>query len=282
MAGDPSWLGLVDDFRYEASKLNDRIERLKEDQEMYIRIKSSAYFDDGERSLESVEEEMESKSAEISRSFNRLHSLVVEMKNLSNLRYSNKVLRNILQYEYKEVAALSEKLRSYHRNHLTRLNEKEKYMEQFVINFDDIDSLSDHIGTHTSLGDNSVTFHDHMDSANPVVGYDNRNYGLQDQLQVDLSDMEMLRERDAEMSSILKSIVELNTIFNEMNALVVNQGSLMDRIDYNMEVVTMKVEQGALELSRAERSARSARKLKCILILGGSLLLALFIMILQS
>ena len=287
--GDPSWLSLVDDFRYEASKLNDKIERLREDQESYIRLKSSALFDEGERSLQSIEEEIESKSGDISRSFNRLHGLVLEMKHLSSIRPSNKVLRNILQYEYKEVASLSEKLRSYHRNHLTRLNEKEKYMEQFVINFDDIDihggssSYSDHIGTNTLSNphthSSSISFHDDQQS----IGFDNRNYDQrQDQLEVDFGDMDLLRERDQEMSSILKSMTELSTIFNEMNSLVVNQGSLMDRIDYNMEMVHMKVEEGAIQLSRAERSARAARKLKCIFILGGSILLALFIMILQS
>ena len=225
---------------------------------------------------------MQSKSSEISRSFNRLHSLVLEMKNLSNLRFNNKVLRNILQYEYKEVASLSEKLRNYHKKHLNRLNEKEKYMEQFVINFDDIDlntGYSDHIGSQTSGNFKSISFQDESQ----VVGFDNRNYSqVQDQLEVDFSDMDLLREQDQEMSSILKSMSELNTIFNEMNSLVVNQGSVMDRIDYNMECVQLKVESGALELSRAERSARAARKLKCILILGGSILLALFIMILQS
>lgn len=204
------------------------------------------------------------------------------MKNLSNLRFNNKVLRNILQYEYKEVASLSEKLRNYHKKHLNRLNEKEKYMEQFVINFDDIDlntGYSDHIGSQTSGNFKSISFQDESQ----VVGFDNRNYSqVQDQLEVDFSDMDLLREQDQEMSSILKSMSELNTIFNEMNSLVVNQGSVMDRIDYNMECVQLKVESGALELSRAERSARAARKLKCILILGGSILLALFIMILQS
>lgn len=204
------------------------------------------------------------------------------MKNLSNLRFNNKVLRNILQYEYKEVASLSEKLRNYHKKHLNRLNEKEKYMEQFVINFDDIDlntGYSDHIGSQTSGNFKSISFQDESQ----VVGFDNRNYSqVQDQLEVDFSDMDLLREQDQEMSSILKSMSELNTIFNEMNSLIVNQGSVMDRIDYNMECVQLKVESGALELSRAERSARAARKLKCILILGGSILLALFIMILQS
>jgi len=288
--GNPSWLSLVDDFRYEASKLNDKIERLREDQESYIRLKSSALFDEGERSLQSIEEEMESKSGDISRSFNRLHGLVLEMKHMSSIRPSNKVLRNILQYECKEVASLSEKLRSYHRNHLTRLNEKEKYMEQFVINFDDIDihggsssSYSDYIGnntlSNTHTHSSSISFHDDQQS----IGFDNRNYDQrQDQLEIDFADMDLLRERDQEMSSILKSMTELGTIFNEMNSLVVNQGSLMDRIDYNMEMVHMKVEEGAIQLSRAERSARAARKLKCILILGGSILLALFIMILQS
>lgn len=102
--GEPVWMGPVDEFRYEASKLSDRIERLKQDQETLLRLKSSALFDEGERSVQSLEEEIEVKSAEISKSFNRLHGLVLEMKNLSTVRSvtsssptTSKILRNILQ-----------------------------------------------------------------------------------------------------------------------------------------------------------------------------------------
>lgn len=167
-------------------------------------------------------------------------------------------------------------------------------MEQFVINFDDIDLNDQPPVTYRPPSSfpvkSSNEFSTHNQLPEHPIGFDNQNYQpshadvhLQDQLQLDLEDdTDLLREREVEMTSILKSMTELNQIFHEMNSLVVNQGSLLDRIDYNMELVQMKVEQGAVQLSRAEKSARTARKLKCMFILGGSLLLALFIFILQS
>lgn len=278
-SGEPHWLSLSDNIKYETSKLSDKIERLREDQESYIRSKTSALFDQDEHCLQTLQQEIENKSHEITQMFNCLHALVLQLKNIAAGPSSNsKVLKNILQWQFREVATLSERLRSYQREHLSRLNEKEKYMEQFVINFDDVDSYD------TNFGPQQIRFpeNDRLASSDSSIGFDNRNYQTQEQLEVDYVDNDLIRERDAEMSKVMKSIVELNQIFQEMSAMVVNQGSLMDRIDYNMETVHMKVQEGAIQLSRAERSAARTRKLKCIFILCGSFFLALLIWILQS
>lgn len=275
----PDWLSLVESFRYEASTIGDKIEGLRDDQQSYLKNKTSALFDQDERSLQTLEQEIENKSHEITRRFNRLHDLVLQLKAIAARSPGHKVLRNIQQYECRELADLSERLRSYQRDHLSRLTEKEKYMEQFVINFDDVDDDPAPSLTHQQIrfpDDEALT---HSDSR---IGFENRNYQSQEQLEVDYVDNELLRQQDAEMTKVMRSIVELNQIFQDMSAMVVNQGSLMDRIDYNMETVHMKVREGAIQLAQAERSAARTRKLKCILILFGSCFLALLIWILQS
>ena len=267
----PHWLPLVDQFKYESSKINDNIESLRE----LMLHRTSALFDQDE---DQSKQEIEIKSHEITQKFNGLHALVLELKNIATRNPSTKVLRNILQWQFREVACLSERLRSYQREHLSRLNEKEKYMEQFVINFDDVDCCD------PNFSQQQIRFpeDDRLAHSDSSIGFENRNYQTQEQLEVDYVDNDLIRERDAEMTKVMKSIVELNQIFQEMTAMVVNQGTLMDRIDYNMETVHMKVQEGAIQLSRAERSAARTRKLKCIFILCGSVFLALLIMILQS
>ena len=45
-------------------------------------------------------------------------------------------------------------------------------------------------------------------------------------------------KRDHEINAIVESIEELSQIFKELAVLVIDQGTILDRIDYNMEQVT--------------------------------------------
>ena len=59
----------------------------------------------------------------------------------------------------------------------------------------------------------------------------------QSQMQI-LDDTEdLVNTRDVEINRIAKSIEELAQIFKELAVLVIDQGTILDRIDYNMEQV---------------------------------------------
>jgi syntaxin 16 len=54
-----------------------------------------------------------------------------------------------------------------------------------------------------------------------------------------VDDMEVqVAKRDHEINSIVESIEELSQIFKELAVLVIDQGTVLDRIDYNMEQVS--------------------------------------------
>ncbi len=48
---------------------------------------------------------------------------------------------------------------------------------------------------------------------------------------------ELAQERDAEIRNIVTSIHELAAVFKELAVMVIEQGTVIDRIDYNMEQV---------------------------------------------
>mmetsp|Transcript_10228 Transcript_10228/g.28903 ORF Transcript_10228/g.28903 Transcript_10228/m.28903 type:complete len:287 (+) Transcript_10228:183-1043(+) len=73
-----------------------------------------------------------------------------------------------------------------------------------------------------------------------------------------------VQERDQEIQKIASSINELSAIFKELAVLVIDQGTVLDRIDYNMENVVMATKKGVKELETAEKYAKSTRPLKCI------------------
>ena len=86
-----------------------------------------------------------------------------------------------------------------------------------------------------------------------------------------------IQKREKEINEIASSIVDLSTIFKDISAMVIDQGTLLDRIDYNVENSFTSLKNAYSELNNAEKSqSRSSRCLKRSAIL----LLILFIIIL--
>lgn len=55
-------------------------------------------------------------------------------------------------------------------------------------------------------------------------------------MRVDTMDV-FAQERDREVRNILQSINDLAQIMKDLSVLVIDQGTIVDRIDYNMEQV---------------------------------------------
>merc|ERR1712010_17879 len=96
-----------------------------------------------------------------------------------------------------------------------------------------------------------------------------REYGLNKNQSPLVDDLhEAVLSRDKEISQISKSIEELSAIFKELAVLVIDQGTILDRIDYNMESVVEHTKEGIQQLQTAERRQKSARPMKCIIFLA--------------
>lgn len=63
--------------------------------------------------------------------------------------------------------------------------------------------------------------------------------------------MEAITQRDREVSSIAESITDLATLFKDLSSLVIDQGTLLDRIDYNIEQMATDMEGAVKELQTA-------------------------------
>lgn len=89
----------------------------------------------------------------------------------------------------------------------------------------------------------------------------------QEQLQVTRVNERLINERESEINHIVKSISDLNELFKDLATMVSDQGTVMDRIDYNIERVSHSVEGGLTQLEKAAKYQKSNRKMKAILIL---------------
>jgi syntaxin 16 len=104
------------------------------------------------------------------------------------------------------------------------------------------------------------------------------NFFTTQQVQVVDNLQEAIQSRDQEISKIAQSIEELGTIFKELAVLVIDQGTILDRIDYNMEAVVEHTKTGIQQLEKAETAQKSARPMKCIMSL--TVLICFLLMIL--
>lgn len=90
-----------------------------------------------------------------------------------------------------------------------------------------------------------------------------------------------VHSRDQEIVKIAQSIEELGTIFKELAVLVIDQGTILDRIDYNMEAVVEHTKTGIKQLEKAEKHQKSARPMRCIICLSITIFVLLFILVLK-
>jgi syntaxin 16 len=88
-------------------------------------------------------------------------------------------------------------------------------------------------------------------------------------------------EREKEIIRIAKSIHELATLFSELNVLVIEQGTVLDRIDYNIEQTLSSVTKGVKELDEAEKISRRALTCKCIAALFVVIVILIIILVVK-
>lgn len=62
-----------------------------------------------------------------------------------------------------------------------------------------------------------------------------------------------IRRRDREIDQIAKSIAELAELFQDLSSLVIDQGTMLDRIDFNIEHMGQDMQAAARELNEATR-----------------------------
>lgn len=70
----------------------------------------------------------------------------------------------------------------------------------------------------------------------------------QQQLVVSGANDVAIAQREREINDIAKGIIELSDIFRELQTMIIDQGTMLDRIDYNVERMATDVKQADTEL----------------------------------
>ncbi|RDW59840.1 T-snare protein-1 [Coleophoma cylindrospora] len=76
-----------------------------------------------------------------------------------------------------------------------------------------------------------------------------------------------IMQREREINDIAQGIIELADIFKELQGMIIDQGTMLDRIDYNVERMAVDVKGADKELKVADGYQKKTTKRKIILLL---------------
>jgi len=238
----PQWVDIVEQIQSDVKEIRQLMRRLNQLQTS--RLKITFGNDDQKQSIE-----IENVTLEISRLFKDAETNLKRIATVGNAKGTN------LPYQERAVRL------SVMRGHAATLSDLSKEFRQMQKDFALRLKGQEEIGGDLFPSDNKsgekITFTEMLDR-------DNLSVATMHQLN-ELEEQGSMREK--EIVKLVQSINELAQIFRELNVLIVEQGTVLDRIDYNIEQAKTKVEAGNQELKKAEKSSRTARSLICILML---------------
>lgn len=233
----PKWVDGVQEIQYDLTRIKQKMKELAGLHDKHL---NRPTLDD------STEEEhaIEITTQEVTQMFHRCHRAVQNLQSRARscTEQEERVLRNVVSSLAQSLQDLSTNFRHTQSDYLKRMKNREERSRHFF--------------------DTSVPL---MDDGEDNTLYD-RGFS-DDQLVLVQQNTIMVEEREREIRQIVQSISELNDVFRELATMVVEQGTVLDRIDYNVEQSCVKTEEGLKQLQKAEQYQKKNRKMLAILIL---------------
>ncbi|KAM6454967.1 syntaxin-16 isoform 3-T3 [Liasis olivaceus] len=216
----PKWIDGIEEIQYEISRIK---QKMKEIASLHDKHLNRPTLDD------STEEEhaIEITTQEITQLFHRCQRAVQGLHNKSRSCTDQecRLLKNVVSSLAQSLQDLSTSFRHGQSDYLKRMKNREERSKHF---FDTSVSLMDD-GEDATLYDRGFT---------------------DDQLVLVEQNTMLVEEREREIRQIVQSITDLNEIFRDLGAMVVEQGTVLDRIDYSVEQSCIKTEEGLKQLHK--------------------------------
>jgi syntaxin 16 len=233
----PSWVSVVTHFREMEKSVTTRLDRLYAAQRDVFAPKFGGGLDadaDAEKEIDTLAKEVQKFIKELE----RLVSSGVRLNDSENTDESKAAL-NVKKHLSSRLNVLLTAFRQAQQSYADQLTKRDEKKRKF-----------------RTFGDAGV--HERLEKEEKVSGYLEMGYS-----QVEISELllmdEQAKEQSDDIQEILVGIKELNEMFTDLRDMVVEQGTVLDRIDFNIEQASGKITKGVDEL----RKARELQK-KCV------------------
>jgi len=245
----PEWVDITDSIHTDTKKVKESIKALERLHAARLKVSF------GDEVIAQQEAEIEILTQEITRLLKKCENSVKKIAivgNKGNLSQQERSVRlNVMRSLATEIQTHSKTFRTAQKAFLKNLRDQEEASGSF--GFDD-------------GGDSKAVLNDE----------DALDRGFSREQEQALEHLnERASEREKEIIKVAQSINELAQLFKELNVLVIEQGTILDRIDYNIEKAKLSTTAGVQELEKADEYSKKMYTLKCIL----ALLLVIIILI---
>ncbi|XP_020715146.1 syntaxin-16 isoform X3 [Ceratitis capitata] len=295
----PMWIDKLEEAQYTLSKIKPKLDELGS---LHARHLLQPAFDENHEE----ETEIESLSQEISKLITSTHRHIQCIRSSLGVgtRMEQKLTENVVTCLLLQLQELTSKFRNSQSSYIRQLNSREERSQKYFDNddFTNVDLVSvstDDRGNYVDTFDNflqpvtneldnkkSNLNHSYLydDESTQQIDEDfqrpiSKRMTKQQLLLFEEENTRVALSRDEEVTKIVKSIYDLNDIFKDLSQMVQEQGTVLDRIDYNVEQTQTKVSEGLRQLQRAEMYQRKNRKMCIIMVLAAVTLFMLLLLI---
>ncbi|KAK5577915.1 hypothetical protein RB653_002863 [Dictyostelium firmibasis] len=247
----PAWMQRVNDIDVNLTKISQQIEKLKGYHDKNL-LPDMSMEDQSD-----LERSIEITTAETTRLFHKTHDMIKNLGGKGTILSAEdiKMKKNIQSSKSAKLQSLSLSFRQKQRTYLTALQKRSNSFSDWGIN-DQNDE--DENGNEIDL--------DFTDELKQVVN----------------AMEEEVTQRDKEIRKIVASINDLSHLFQDISVLVVQQGTLLDRIDYNLNQTEAYTQEAVVEIEETNKIHKEYRTRLCILMVLVALVVAMvFIFILK-
>lgn len=239
-----------------------------------------------------LEKQIEEINYQILIKFEKCYVLIKKFEYLLNnhqrlkLNYNQQDLEILINFKKNYAVKIQDKsliFRNLQNNYMKFLkndDEEEKEEEE-----EDILNMNDEQATLLNEGNDSKSTTPRTTTTTTTTNFTNQQQ--QQQVQVQLqhqqgnNDIQYLQQREREISKLAHGIIEILTIFKEMESMVIEQGTILDRIDYNLVNTVQDLKQADKELIKAHHYQKRSTKCKIIFFLSLCVFALLMIFILR-
>ncbi|CAI5989462.1 unnamed protein product [Closterium sp. NIES-65] len=265
----PVWVDVSDKIKDDMQKIRGKMGELAKVQARALL--PSFDTDDARGKKNEHERTMEVLTAEITRSLKTCEQRLQQLSRKEATSAGNAAIaRNVQRCMATDLQQLSMDFRKQTKQYLRRLQQQQQPQEKAVLG-------------RSAAGGSSGRLHDASSSAAQADEDDYFDPEFEERQLLRVRQMEnVTAEREKEIQEIVQSVHDLAQIMKDISVLVIDQGTIVDRIDYNIQNISANVDKGVEELKKAEKTQKQSALIFCILVLVVAVLALFVILILKK